>query len=80
MRTMTVLDAKNDFSRALRCAAKDVVIITRHGRPVAALQGLTEEDVEDFLLERSETFWKMIRKARKGKSVPIEAVRRRLKM
>ncbi len=79
MKTMTVFEAKNQFSRALRIAARDVVVITRRGKPVAALQGVTEEDLEDLLLERSETFWTMIEKARKGKSVPLESVRKALR-
>lgn len=78
MKTMTVYEAKNHFSRALRVAAKDVVIVTRRGKPVAAIQSITEDDLEDFLLERSEKFWKMIERARKGKSVSLEAARKRL--
>jgi len=40
----------------------------------------SEDDLEDFLLERSEAFWKMIERARKGKSVGIDEVRKRLKI
>ncbi len=80
MKTMTVFEAKNHFSRALRAAARDVVIVTRRGKPVAAIQKVTEDDLEDFLLERSETFWTMIERARKGKSVPLEVVRKKLKL
>jgi prevent-host-death family protein len=76
---MTVFEAKNHFSRALRIAAKDVVIVTKRGKPVAAIQRVTEDDLEDFLLERSAAFWKMIARARKGKSVSMEAVRKELR-
>jgi antitoxin (DNA-binding transcriptional repressor) of toxin-antitoxin stability system len=45
-----------------------VVIVTNRGKPVAAIQGLKDEDdLEDYLLERSLKFWAMIRRARRGK-------------
>ena len=78
MKTVTVFEAKNQFSRTLQQATKDVVIITRRGKPVAALQSVTEEDLEDFLLERSEKFWRMIARARKGKSISLASARKRL--
>ena len=34
MKTMTVFEAKNHFSRTLRIAARDVVVVTRRGKPV----------------------------------------------
>ena len=80
MKTMTLFEARNHFSRTVREAKKDVVIVTRRGKPVAAIQAVTESDIEDFLLERSEKFWKMIKHARSGKSVSLESVRHRLKI
>ena len=79
MKTMTVCQARNYFSRALKEAEKDVVIVTRRGRPVAAIQGISEDDLEDYLLERSQTFWDMIRRARKGKSVSLEKVKKQFR-
>jgi len=80
MKTMTVFEARNHFSRALRLAAEDVVVVTRRGKPVATIQSITDEDLEDLLLERSEAFWKMIERARKGKSISIDEVRKRLRV
>ena len=80
MKTMTVFEAKNHFSQALQIAKEDVVVVTRHGKPVATIQSITDDDLEDLLLERSEAFWKMIDRARKGKSVSIDEVRRRLRV
>jgi len=80
MKTMTVFEAKNQFSRALQIAAEDVVVVTRRGKPVATIQSITERDLEDLLLERSEAFWKMIERARKGKSISIDEVRKRLRL
>jgi prevent-host-death family protein len=80
MKTMTVFEAKNRFSQALQIAEDDVVVVTRRGKPVATIQRITEADLEDLLLERSEAFWKMIERARKGKSLSIDEVRRRLRL
>ena len=76
MKTMTVFEARNHFSRALRLAAEDVVVVTRRGKPVATIQSITDADLEDLLLERSEAFWKMIERARQGKSISIGEVRK----
>jgi prevent-host-death family protein len=80
MKTMTVFEAKNHFSQALQIAVDDVVVVTRRGKPVATIQSITEDDLEDLLLERSETFWKMIERARKGKSLSIDEVRKSLRL
>jgi prevent-host-death family protein len=53
MKTITVSEAKNEFSKALRVAAEGVVVVTRRGKPIAAIQAITEDDLEDLLLERS---------------------------
>jgi prevent-host-death family protein len=78
MKTMTVFEARNHFARTLEIAKDDVVIVTRNGKPVAAIQGIDDEDIEDLLLERSERFWEMIARARRGKPIAIEALRRQV--
>lgn len=77
---MSVFEAKNQFSKAVKKAKTDVIIVTSRGKPVAAIEAVTEDDLEDFLLERSEKFWKMIERARLGKSVSLESVKRKLKL
>ena len=78
MKTMTVFEARNNFSRTLEAARKDVVVVTRNGKPVATIQGIDDADMEDLLLERSEKFWTMIARARAGKAVSLATVRRQL--
>jgi len=78
MKTMTVFEARNHFARTLEAAKEDVVIVTRNGRPVAAIQAIDDDDLEDLLLERSERFWEMIARARRGKSVAIETLRKQV--
>jgi prevent-host-death family protein len=78
MKTMTVFEARNHFARTLEAAKEDVIIVTKNGRPVAAIQGIDDDDLEDLLLERSERFWGMIARARRGKAVTIEALRKQV--
>ena len=75
MKTVTVFEARNHFAKTIEAAKKDVIIVTRNGRPVAAIQAIDDVDVEDLLLERSERFWAMIDRARRGKPIAIEALR-----
>ena len=53
MKFATVRDLKNRTSEMLRVAerGKDV-LITSHGRPVAVLHGIGEEDLEDWIIAR----------------------------
>ena len=76
MKTMTVFEARNHFARTLEAAKEDVIIVTRNGRPVAAIQAIDDDDIEDLLLERSERFWEMIARARRGKPIAVETLRR----
>jgi prevent-host-death family protein len=79
MKILNTFEAKNAFPKVLKLARKDVVIVTNRGKPVAAIEGLDgEEDLEDYLLERSPKFWAMIQRARRGKSVDIAQVRKEL--
>ena len=77
MKILTTYEAKNAFPKVLKLSRRDVVIVTNRGKPVAAIEGLNgEQDLEDYLLERSPIFWSMIRKARRGRSVGIAQVTR----
>src|SRR5262249_42320510 len=79
MKILTTFEAKNAFPRVLKLSRRDVVIVTNRGKPVAAIEGLAgEDDLEDYLLERSPKFWAMIRRARRGRSVGIAQVRKDL--
>jgi prevent-host-death family protein len=78
MKTMTVFEARNHFAKTLEAAKDDVVIVTRHGKPVAAIQGIDDDDIEDLVLERSERFWEMIARARRGKPIAIDTLRRQV--
>jgi len=79
MKILTTYEAKNAFPKVLKLSRRDVVIVTNRGKPVAAIEGLNgEQDLEDYLLERSPMFWAVIRRARRGRSVSIARVRKDL--
>jgi len=81
MKILTTYEAKNAFPKVLKLSRRDVVIVTNRGKPVAAIEGLRgEEDLEDYLLERSPKFWAMIARARRGTSVSLEQVRTELRL
>jgi len=61
MKTMTVFEARNHFAKTLEAAKEDVIIVTRNGRPVAAIQAIDDDDIEDLLLERSKRFCALTR-------------------
>jgi prevent-host-death family protein len=70
---------KDDFSRYLRLAASEEIVITRHGRPAGVLIGFdSEDDWFDYRLEHHPEFLRRIHGARvaleNGKGVRLEDV------
>jgi len=70
---------KDDLSRYLRLAAKEEIIITRHGKPAGILIGFdSEDDWFDYRLEHDPRFLARVAKARRslreGKGRKLEEV------
>ncbi len=77
MRVADTVELKNKTNKILREVMKgSPIIITYRGKPVASLSPLTEDDIEDFVLENSPKIRKMIAKAEKdiqaGKIVSLK--------
>jgi prevent-host-death family protein len=77
MRFANTVDLKNKTNKLLREVMKgNSVVITYRGKPAAALQPLSEDDLEDFILEHSPKIKKLIGEAerdiKQGKMVPLE--------
>ena len=77
MKVANTVELKNKTNRLLRGVMKgEPVNITLRGKPAAALTALTEEDLEDFILEHSPRIKRMVveaEKARqKGEVVPLQ--------
>jgi prevent-host-death family protein len=68
---------KDDFSRYLKLAADEEIVITRHGRAAGVLIGFeTEEDWFEYRLEHHPEFLRQIEGARaairEGKGTKLE--------
>jgi prevent-host-death family protein len=77
MRVTNTVELKNKTNEILREVMKgSPVIITYRGKPAASLTPLTDDDLEDFILENSPKVRKMITAAEKdiqtGKLVSLE--------
>ena len=76
---MAVAEMKDDFSRYLRLAAKEEVVITRHGQPAGILIGFeSEDDWFEYRLEHDPSFLTQVTEARaalrRGEGVPLEEI------
>ena len=77
MRVANTVELKNKTNKILKEVIKgNPVIITFRGKPAASLTALTEQDLEDFILEHSPKIRKMIAEAEKdiqqGKVVSLQ--------
>ncbi len=78
-RQVPLAEIKDDFSRYLKLAAKDEIVITRHGKPAGVLIGFqTEDDWFEYRLEHHPGFLARIAAARealrKGHGLRLEEV------
>jgi prevent-host-death family protein len=77
MKVTNTVGLKNRTNQILRdVMAGNPVIITYRGKPAASLTPLSEDDLEDFILENSPAVRRMIAEAQKdiqqGKVVSLE--------
>ena len=67
MKTVALNEVKDELSKYLRLAAKEDVIITRHGKPAGILIGFdSEDDWFDYRLEHDPRFLARIERARQS--------------
>jgi len=64
MKFANIRELKNKTSEILREAKKGDVVITSRGKPTAVITAVTEEDFEDYILEKSVKFQKALEDAR----------------
>lgn len=70
---------KDDFSRYLRLAADEEIVITRHGKPAGVLIGFeSEDDWFDYRLENHPKFLQRVAEARTalrdGRGLRLESI------
>ncbi len=79
MKQVALSEVKDDLSKYLRMAAKEEVIITRHGKPAGILIGFESEDEWfEYRLEHDPAFLQRIERARQslraGRGVRLEDI------
>jgi prevent-host-death family protein len=77
MKKVALSEVKDDLSKFLRLAAKQQVVITRHGKPAGILIGFeSEDDWFDYRLENDPRFLARVEAARRnlraGRGVKLE--------
>ena len=75
MKTVSVRDLQKNVKECVDESQEDRVVITRHGRPAAVLVGVEGEDWEDIVLQTDPSFWKLIRKRRKEKTISLDELK-----
>ena len=80
MKRVPLSEVKDDLSRYVQLAAREEIVVTRHGRPAAVLIGFEDEDDWfDYQLEHDPRFVARMEAARlsldSGRGVSIEQVR-----
>ena len=78
MKVANTVDLKNKTNELLRQVMNgEALIITYRGKPAASLTALSEDDLEDFVLEHSPKIRKMLAEAeadrKAGRVIPLEA-------
>jgi antitoxin (DNA-binding transcriptional repressor) of toxin-antitoxin stability system len=60
MKVAPMGEVRNNFARFLVACEGEPIFVTRHGRITAVIEHLSDADVEDYLLERSRRFRRML--------------------
>jgi PHD/YefM family antitoxin component YafN of YafNO toxin-antitoxin module len=65
MKVAPMGEVRNDFAKYLDLSEEEPVFVTRNGKIAAVIERIEDRDIEDYLLERSARFRKMLTKVRK---------------
>ena len=84
MKRVPLSEVKDDLSRYVQLAAREEIVVTRHGRPAAVLIGFeNEDDWFEYQLEHDPRFIARMDAARRsldaGQGVSIEQARETLR-
>jgi antitoxin (DNA-binding transcriptional repressor) of toxin-antitoxin stability system len=84
MKMVPLNEVKNRFSTYLELSKREDIVITKNGRAAAILHAVTDEDLEDYLLESGPRFIARIealrREFQRGGGTPLADVRRELRV
>jgi hypothetical protein len=78
MKEMTVDEFARHIPGNLMETQNQYLLITRAGKPIAVFLGIENKDEEDWRLQLSSEFWRMIEERRRDATVPWEQVKEEL--
>ena len=58
-------EVRNNFAKYLAAAEEEPVFVTKNGKITAVIEHIEDRNIEDYLLERSPRFRKMLDKVRR---------------
>jgi prevent-host-death family protein len=70
MKVAPMGEVRNNFAKYLEVSEEEPVFVTKNGKITAVIEHIEDRDIEDYLLERSPRFRKMLNKV-KGESDSI---------
>jgi len=65
MKIVPMGEVRNNFAKYLEAAEKEPVFVTRNGKITAVIEHLEDRDIEDYLLQRSPRFRKMLERVKR---------------
>jgi prevent-host-death family protein len=74
----TLEQFEQDVPALLEAAQRERILVTQNGKPWAVVVGIAYKDEEDFRLEASPEFWRMIQERRRQPTVPLAEVEKEL--
>ncbi len=80
MKTVTVRDLQKNVKACVDDAQDDRVVITRRGKPAAVLLGVEGDDWESVILQTDPSFWRLIQRRRKQRTLSLKQLKARLRM
>jgi prevent-host-death family protein len=67
MKVAPMGEVRNNFAKYLAVSEQGPVFVTRNGRITAVIEHIEDADIEDFLLERSPLFRRMLEGVKREK-------------
>lgn len=68
MKVAPMGDVRNNFAKYLRTSEDEPVFVTKNGKITAVIEHIEDRDIEDYLLERSSRFRKMLNAVKRERS------------
>ena len=72
MRQITIEQFSQKPQLSMQEAQNEHILVTQNGKPLAVIMRLEYKDEEDWQLEMSPDFWRMIEERRKCATIPLK--------